>query len=80
MFIVGKANKMEIKSMEKLGFEVEEIDVKMFDKAFKNSGEFCEDDYCGDDKMVAIFIDCDVLRECQTIIALEKFVNTVTGD
>lgn len=86
MFIVGKANKNEIKEIKKLGFEVDEIDVRYFDLAFAikkgcDTNRYLEEHVdSGDDKLVAIYLDCDVVQECRTINALEKLVNVVTGD
>lgn len=79
MFIIGKANKAEIKEMKKLGFTVEKVDVKHFDLAM-GGNELDIEEYDDIDQLVAIYLDCDIVKECRSIIALEKLVNVVTGD
>ena len=77
MFIIGKANDKGIEEMEKLGFEVEPVDVKHFDKALNKSlPDNCPDyqpdpDRYDPDKLVAIFLDCDIVQECRDIIESE---------
>jgi len=77
MYIIGKANKAEIKEMINLGFDVEKVNEKHFDKAMGDDGIV---DSCDTDELVGIYLDCDILQECRSIIALEKLVSTVTGD
>lgn len=82
MFIIGKANKFEIKEMEKLGFTVEKVNMEHFDKALgQDEKDYKEDGkYLDGDELVAVYLDCDIVKECRSIIALEKLVNVVTGD
>ena len=79
MFIIGKANKNEIEEIKKLGFDVEKVDTKHFDLAMGGEGIEKEDNGYGD-KLIAIYLDCDIVQECRSINALEKLVNVVTGN
>jgi hypothetical protein len=71
MFIIGKANAEEIAEMKEMGFDVEDVDVPHFDKALDKTLPDDHPDYQPDrydpDKLVAIFIDCDIVQECRQI-------------
>ena len=71
MFVIGKANEQEIKEMKSYGWDVEEVDVKHFDKALMKDLPCDHSDYEPDrydpNKLVAIFIDYDIGQECRDI-------------
>lgn len=76
MFVIGKASKKEINEMKKLGFDVEMVDVNHFDKALdpKSPDENADryDKY--GDKLVAIYLDRDIVDECRAIAGVVKAV------
>jgi len=79
MFIVGKASEEEIKEMIKLGFDVENVDVRHFDMSLMGDSEVTQDneenykpDRYEPDKLVAVFIDYDIAEECRTIAKAER--------
>ena len=68
MFIIGKANNDEIAQIEALGFKYENVDVNHFDKALDPSAPDSKPDVEEDgDRLISIFIDCDVLDEVKNI-------------
>jgi len=76
MFIIGKANESEIATMKKQGFDVEDVDVLHFDLALNpdlDVGQSDEDRYeKHGDKLVSIFLDCDISQECRSIYEKEQ--------
>ena len=74
MFVIGKATEAEIEEMTKHGFDVEPVDVRHFDKALGDEGNECdyEATHNDPDKLVAIFLDYDIVDECRDIIAAQK--------
>ena len=79
MFVIGKANKEEIKEMRQMGFEAEPVDVKYFDLALDptlegfppNVDRYEEHE----DELVSIFLDYDIVQEMRDIYeALDKMV------
>ena len=78
MFIIGKANQAEIEEMIAMGFDVEDVNVANFDAALDPSIDPSDPAYQEDryeehgDKLVSIFIDCDIVEECRSIKAEEN--------
>ena len=76
MFVIGKASDNEIKEMESMGFEVEPVDVLHFDLAMKPGLDVDatnEDRYEEHgDKLVAVFLDCDIVQEMRDIYSQEN--------
>ena len=77
MWMIGKANDEEIKEMEANGFEVRSMDEACLNAGlngqgntnpyhFHNKPEIDEDD-TNLDKLVAIYIDCDIAEECNLL-------------
>jgi hypothetical protein len=64
MFLIGKASAEEIEQMKAEGWEVEEVDVAHFDKAFNPKSDDNPDRYEEhDDKLVSVFIDQDIGKQ-----------------
>jgi hypothetical protein len=76
MFIIGKASEEEIAEMKELGFEVEPVDVLHFDLALDpdlDVEQTNEDRYEEHgDRLVSIFLDCDIVQECRDIMNKEN--------
>jgi hypothetical protein len=69
MFVMGKASPEEIKRMEDMGWDVEEVNIPHFNKCLdptcgSDSIEHGDDgevkDYDDEDKMVSVFVDFDM--------------------
>jgi hypothetical protein len=63
MFVMGKASPEEIKRMEEMGWDVEEVNIPHFNKCLDPT---CEDEgevkeYEDEDKMVSVFVDMDMV-------------------
>lgn len=75
MFIIGKANDEEIKEMESIGFRVDAfVDESHFNLALDpnldiDQSNEDEDKDDNEDKLVSIFIDCDIVQQCRLINA-----------
>ena len=77
MFIIGKADEKEIKRMKELGFKVEDVNIKHFNQALdpsydpsKDYDEYSEE--YDEDKLVSVFIDCEILQQCELINENDK--------
>ena len=69
MFVIGKASVAEIEEMQLMGFTVEPVDVNHFDKALMpNAPDENPDRYDEHgDKLVAVYLDYDIIDECRDI-------------
>jgi len=68
MFIIGRANNDEIAQIEAMGFEYENVDVNHFNKALDPTAPDCDPDLnTYGDRLISIFLDCDVLDEIKSI-------------
>jgi len=68
MFIIGQADENEIKRMIELGFEVDNVDIKHFNRAMDPFADCFNEDSENSDKLVSVFIDCDILQQCELIM------------
>jgi len=76
MFMIGKATDKEIEEMKTLGFTVEPVGLKHFDKALDkdlpdNHPDYEEDRY-DPDQLVAVWCDYDIVQECRDIMKMEE--------
>ena len=78
MFIIGQANEKEIAEMEKCGFDVENVNVDHFNKALSSNISYEKDDTdTHNDKLIAIYLDCDIAQECRNINLKEMQLNSL---